>query len=69
LVVSIPVAIPLAAVSIADLVVSIMLVEVVSVVDTEVESAAVVDLLELQAANDKEIAKAKKPNLNEFFIL
>jgi hypothetical protein len=27
------------------------------------------DFSELQAATDKEIAKAKKPNLNAFFIL
>jgi hypothetical protein len=26
-------------------------------------------LFELQAATDKEIAKAKKPNLKEFFIV
>lgn len=42
--------------------------EVVSVVDTVVESAEVEVLLELQAAADKEIANAKKPNLNDFFI-
>lgn len=54
--------------SVADLVVSDIL-DVVSVeVDTEVESAEVEDLLELQAATDKETAKAKKPNLNDFFM-
>lgn len=44
--------------------------DVVSVeVDTEVESAEVEVLFELQALTAKVIAKAKKPNLNEFFIL
>ena len=46
---------------------------VVSVITAE-ESVAVVSdpvplFSELQAATDKEIAKAKKPNLNKFFIL
>jgi len=67
--VSTPVAIPAFAVSIAALVVSIIE-EVVSVdVETEVESADVEVLFELQAATDIVIAKAKKPNLNEFFIM
>ncbi|WP_346348960.1 hypothetical protein [Pedobacter sp. JY14-1] len=52
-------------------------VESVTVVSTSVviveESVIVVsvdspDFSELQAATDKEIAKAKKPNLNAFFI-
>jgi len=53
-------------------------VESVTVVSTVVVIAAVSanevsvdspDFSELQAATDKEIAKAKKPNLNAFFIL
>jgi hypothetical protein len=37
---------------------------------TAVESTAASSVLvELQAATDKEIAKAKKPNLKEFFIV
>lgn len=54
----------------AFLVVSIILdaEEVSEEVDTEVESAVVAVFLELQAATDIVIAKAKKPNLNEFFI-
>lgn len=60
-VVSIPEAIPF-------LVESIILDEVSVVEDTEVESAEVEVLFELQAATDMVIAKAKKPNLNEFFI-
>jgi len=59
---------PFLVVSIADFVVSIILDEE-SVVDTEVESAEVEVLLELQAVTDKVMAKAKKPNLNEFFML
>jgi hypothetical protein len=50
------------------LVLSIILDEV-SVEDTVVESAEVEVLLELQAATDIVIAKAKKPSLNEFFII
>ena len=46
---------------------------IVSVAAEAVESieseALLSDLLVLQAATDKEIAKAKKPNLNKFFIL
>jgi hypothetical protein len=45
-------------------------VESTTVESTAVESAAASSVLfELQAATDKEIAKAKKPNLNEFFIV
>jgi hypothetical protein len=46
-----------------------------AVVSTAIEStatesvAASSDLFELHAATDKEIARAKKPNLNEFFIV
>jgi hypothetical protein len=40
------------------------------IVSTAVESVAASSVwFELQAATDKEIAKAKKPNLNEFFIV
>lgn len=69
--VSTPVAIPdFFVVSIADFVVSIIFDEVsVEEEDTDVESPEVADLLELQAATDIVIAKAKKPNLNEFFML
>ncbi len=69
MVVSAPVAIAFLVVSIADFVVSAIFLEVSVEVDTEVESAVVVDLLELQAATVKVRAKAKKPNLNEFFML
>jgi len=61
-VVSIPEVIPF-------LVESIILDAVSVVEDTEVESAEVEVLLELQAATDIVTAKAKKPNLDEFFML
>lgn len=51
-----------------DFVESIIFDEVSVEVDTEVESAEVEDLFELQALTAKVIAKAKKPNLNEFFM-
>lgn len=37
--------------------------------ETVVESVASVALLELQATTDKEIANAKNPNFNKFFML
>ena len=43
-----------------------ILVSVVMVVESEAE---VSDFFVLQAATDNERARAKKPNLNEFFIL
>lgn len=53
---------------------SVAIVSTVVAVSTIAESVAVESapspvLLELQAATDIEIAKAKKPNLNEFFIV
>jgi hypothetical protein len=46
------------------------IVSVAAVADESIESEALLsDLLVLQAATDNEIAKAKKPNLNKFFIL
>lgn len=45
-----------------------IVVSITVAVSTTVESADSAFSLEPQAATDKEIAKAKKPNLNEFFI-
>jgi hypothetical protein len=60
-------------VSVAALVESAFLVVSTTVVLVEstvlVESVVVLEELPLQAAAETAIAKAKKPNLNEFFIL
>ena len=42
---------------------------VIAAVSAKEVSVVSPDFSELQAATDKEIAKAKKPNLNAFFIL
>jgi hypothetical protein len=52
-------------------VVAVSVIEVSTVdilVSVIVESPVEPDLSDEQAATDKEIAKAKKPNLNKFFI-